>query len=206
MANNHIRPITNALTIDVEDYFQVHALSHRIRYDDWEHIPSHVEKNTYKILDLLDSQQSAVSGQPQPTQLTRSAAGGLDFLPFIRIGRNKKKSSKSSESCLTSTMEYEGITHKIIGAAYQVYNQLGFGFLESVCKEAMIIELIKDNLKFEAEKPLKVFYDGQIVGDFYVDLFVEDEIIVELKSVHNLAKEHACPVKCLPRSMLFLFI
>ena len=61
----------------------------------------------------------------------------------------------------------------------------------------MIIELAKDNLKVEAEKPLKVHYDGQIVGDFYVDLLIEDEIIVELKSVQNLAKEHACPVKCL---------
>ena len=87
-------------------------------------------------------------------------------------------------------MEYEDITHKIIGAAYQVYNQLGFGFLESVYKKAMIIEMAKDNLKVEAEKPLTVYYDKQIVGDFYVDLFVEDTIIVELKSVQNLAKEH----------------
>ena len=87
-------------------------------------------------------------------------------------------------------MEYEEITHKIIGAAYQVYNQLGFGFLESIYKKAMIIELGKDNLKVEAEKSLKVYYDGQIVGDFYVDLFIEEAIIVELKSVKNLNKEH----------------
>ena len=87
-------------------------------------------------------------------------------------------------------MEYEDITHKIIGAAYQVHNKLGFGFLESVYKKAMIIELSKDNFKVEPEKPLKVYYDDQAVGDFYVDLFVEDEIIVEVKSVQNLAKEH----------------
>ena len=87
-------------------------------------------------------------------------------------------------------MEYEEVTHKIIGCAYEVYNQLGFGFLESVYKKAMIIELAKDNLKIEAEKPLTVYYDKQIVGDFYVDLFVEDTIIVELKSVQNLAKEY----------------
>ena len=74
-------------------------------------------------------------------------------------------------------MEYEDITHKIIGAAYQVHNKLGFGFLESVYKKAMIIELSKDNFKVEPEKPLKVYYDDQAVGDFYVDLFVEDEII-----------------------------
>ena len=94
-------------------------------------------------------------------------------------------------------MKNEEIKHKIIGAAFKVFNTLGFGFLESVYKKAMIIELGKDGLKVEAEKSLKVYYDNQIVGDFYVDLFVEDEVIVELKSVQNLVKEHACPVKCL---------
>ena len=69
----------------------------------------------------------------------------------------------------------------------------------------MIIELGKDGLRVEPEKPLKVYYDSQVVGEFYVDLFVEDEIITELKSVKNLAKEHACPVKCLPRAMLLAF-
>ena len=87
-------------------------------------------------------------------------------------------------------MEYEEITHKIIGSAYQVFNQLGFGFLESVYKKALLIELNKNNLKLEEEKPLDVYYDNQVVGNFYVDILVEDKIIVELKSVQNLAKEH----------------
>jgi GxxExxY protein len=87
-------------------------------------------------------------------------------------------------------MEYKDITHKIIGSAYQVFNQLGFGFLESVYKKAMVIELTKDDLKVESEKPLKVYYDNEVVGDFYIDLFVEETVVVELKSVQNLAKEH----------------
>ena len=87
-------------------------------------------------------------------------------------------------------MEYEELTHKIIGAAYKVFNQLGFGFLESVYKKAMLIELTKNNLNVESEKPLKVYYDNQVVGDFYIDLFVEDLLVVELKSVQNLLKEH----------------
>lgn len=87
-------------------------------------------------------------------------------------------------------MEYEELTHKIIGAAYQVYNKLGFGFLESVYRKAMVIQLTKGDLKVEEEKPLKVYYDNQVVGDFYVDLFVEEAVIVELKSVQNLTKEH----------------
>jgi len=54
----------------------------------------------------------------------------------------------------------------------------------------MIIELAKNNLKVEAEKPLKVYYDNQIVGDFFIDLYIEDKVVVELKSVQNLIKEH----------------
>ena len=87
-------------------------------------------------------------------------------------------------------MEYEELTHKIIGAAYKVFNTLGFGFLESIYKNAMIVELAKNNLKVEAEKPLKVYYDNQIVGDFFIDLYIEDKVVVELKSVQNLVKEH----------------
>jgi GxxExxY protein len=87
-------------------------------------------------------------------------------------------------------MKHEDLTHKIIACAYKVHNTLGFGFLESVYKKALIIEMTKNNLKVEAEKPLKVVYDKHIVGDFYVDLFVEDEIVVELKSLQNLIKEH----------------
>jgi GxxExxY protein len=87
-------------------------------------------------------------------------------------------------------MKHEDITHQIIGCAYEVYNKLGFGFLESVYKKAMVIELDKINLKVEQEKPLKVYYDNQIVGDFYVDLLAEDEIVIELKSVESLTKAH----------------
>ncbi len=87
-------------------------------------------------------------------------------------------------------MEYEEITHKIIGAAYQVFNQLGFGFLESVYHKAMLIELAKYDLEVESEKPLNVFYDDQVVGEFNADLFVENNVVVELKSIQNLAKDH----------------
>ena len=87
-------------------------------------------------------------------------------------------------------MEFEEITHKIIGCAYKVFNELGFGFLESVYKKAMIIELSKSRLKVESEKSLKVYYDSKVVGEFYVDLYIEDKVIVELKSVETLAKQH----------------
>ncbi len=87
-------------------------------------------------------------------------------------------------------MEFEEITHKVIGAAYSVYNQLGFGFLENVYKKAMALELDKLSLNIESEKPLTVYYDDQVVGEFYIDLYVESAVLVELKSVQNLAKSH----------------
>ena len=87
-------------------------------------------------------------------------------------------------------MKHEELTHKIIGCAYTVFNKLGFGFLESVYKKAMIIELTKNKLNVEDEKPLQVYYDDQIVGEFSADLFVEDTVVVELKSVKNIVKEH----------------
>jgi len=87
-------------------------------------------------------------------------------------------------------MEHEELTQKIIAAAYKVYKQLGFGFLESVYKKSMLIELVKAELTAEMEKPLNVFYENQVVGDFFVDVFVENTVVVELKSVQHLAKEH----------------
>jgi len=87
-------------------------------------------------------------------------------------------------------MEQEDITHEIIGCAYNVFNILGFGFLESIYKRAMIVEFQKLGLAFEVEKPLKVYYEDQIIGDFFIDLLVESKIVVELKSVRAVAKEH----------------
>jgi len=87
-------------------------------------------------------------------------------------------------------MENKEITRQIIGASYKVYNTLGFGYLESVYKKSMLTELRKVDLLVEDEKPLKVFYEENVVGDLYVDLFVENEVVVELKSVNNILKEH----------------
>ena len=87
-------------------------------------------------------------------------------------------------------MELEELTHLVIGCAYKVYNTLGFGFLESVYQKAMLIELGKANLKSSAEESLKVYYAGQVIGNFSIDILVEDELIVELKSVEHLAKAH----------------
>jgi len=87
-------------------------------------------------------------------------------------------------------MQYQEITEKVIGCAFRVYNKMGFGFLESVYETCLIIELEKAGLSVESQKPITVRYDGQVVGEFFADLFVEDVVIVELKSVRQLAEKH----------------
>ena len=87
-------------------------------------------------------------------------------------------------------MEYKIITEKIIGCAFRVYNKKGFGFLESVYEKCMQIELNKIGLTFESQKPITVFYDDKIVGEFIADLLIEDVIIVELKSVKRIIRIH----------------
>ena len=92
-------------------------------------------------------------------------------------------------------MKHEDVTRKIIACAYTVYNKLGFGFLESVYRKAMMIELARMDVKAEEEKPLTVYYDDEyIIGEFSADILVEDEVIVELKSVQNFAVGHELQV------------
>jgi GxxExxY protein len=87
-------------------------------------------------------------------------------------------------------MDYEELTEKIIGCAYRVYNKMGFGFLESVYEKCMLIELHKQNLTAKAQKPITVYYDEKIVGEFVVDIIVNDTVILELKSVREIIKAH----------------
>jgi GxxExxY protein len=87
-------------------------------------------------------------------------------------------------------MQYEAITEKIIGCAYRVYNKMGFGFLESVYEKCMLIELKKAGLNANAQQPISVYYDGQVVGEFVADIIVEDKIVVELKSVRRIIQAH----------------
>ena len=85
--------------------------------------------------------------------------------------------------------EYD-LCGKVIGAAMKVHSALGPGFLESVYQNALIWELRKAGLKAEVGRQITVRYDGQIVGAFTADLFVNDSLIVELKATQLLAKAH----------------
>ena len=87
-------------------------------------------------------------------------------------------------------MKHSEPTGKIIQCAYRVHNTLGFGFLETVYQNALVIELTKSGLNVEKEKPVKVLYENQIVGDFIADILVEETVILELKAVKELHSIH----------------
>ena len=87
-------------------------------------------------------------------------------------------------------MESRELAENIIGCAYRVYNRMGFGFLESVYEKCMLIELRKVGLNAETQKPITVYYEDEIVGEFVADIIVNDFIILELKSVRKIIKIH----------------
>ena len=87
-------------------------------------------------------------------------------------------------------MKHKDLTHGIINAAYTVHNILGYGFLEKVYQNALVIELQKRGIPAEAEKPIKVLYDGHVVGDYVADAVVDNRIILELKAVKELTEIH----------------
>jgi GxxExxY protein len=83
-----------------------------------------------------------------------------------------------------------GLTEKIIGAAFTVGNTLGAGFLEKVYENSLAHELRKGGLKAEQQSPIKVYYDKAIVGDYAADLIVEQSVLVELKAVRSFDDIH----------------
>ncbi len=87
-------------------------------------------------------------------------------------------------------MLHEDITNQIIKAFYEVYNILGYGFLEKVYENAMALELAKTGLNVVQQAPIQVYYGGVKVGEYYADLFVNDTVIVELKSAKTISEEH----------------
>jgi len=82
------------------------------------------------------------------------------------------------------------LTEKIINIFYRVYNKLGYGFLEKVYENAMMIELKKEGILAIAQAPIRVLYDNEIIGEYYADILVDDKVIVEIKAARQLAEEH----------------
>jgi len=87
-------------------------------------------------------------------------------------------------------MNINDLTYKIIGSAYKVHNILGPGFLEKVYENALAIELKKLGIRPRQQEKLPVLYEGEPVGVYYPDLWIENQLIVEIKAILTLAPEH----------------
>ena len=91
---------------------------------------------------------------------------------------------------MSGTYKHEELTRKIIGVFYDVYNELGHGFLESVYQKAMRLALRQAGLKADGEHPVPVWFRGEAVGEFAVDMLVERSVILELKAIRALDSAH----------------
>ena len=79
-------------------------------------------------------------------------------------------------------MLHEQTTARIIGVFYDVYNELGYGFLEKVCQHAMVLALVAAGLSVEQNVPYQVWFRGQVIGHFVADMVVDAKVLVEIKS------------------------
>ena len=98
------------------------------------------------------------------------------------------------EEMTSRGMLHEELTGKILEASFEVMRELGAGFLEGVYQNALLIALRQKSIKAEARVGLLVRFRGEVVGEYYADLFVEGKVIVELKAVKALAPEHLAQV------------
>ncbi len=85
---------------------------------------------------------------------------------------------------------YKELTSEIIKRFYTVYNVLGYGFLEKVYEKALKYEFEKAGLLVERQKPINVFYENELVGEYFADLLVENKVIIELKAAEGICEEH----------------
>jgi len=87
-------------------------------------------------------------------------------------------------------MKHQELTEKIIKIYYKVYNTLGYGFLEKIYENAMMVEFRKAIIPAVSQSPIKVLYDGELVGEHSADILVDEKVIVELKAAKSLLPDH----------------
>jgi GxxExxY protein len=82
------------------------------------------------------------------------------------------------------------LSRRVIGCAIEVSNTLGSGFFEKIYEKALCIELEKNGIYFQSQKPVNVIYKGRLIGEYIADIIVEDKLLLELKAVSALCGEH----------------
>jgi GxxExxY protein len=93
-----------------------------------------------------------------------------------------------------TALKHGRITQDVIGCAFEVINELGAGFLESVYENALLLALRQKGLSVTAQHPVKVMFRNECVGEFFADLIVEGKVLIELKAVKAIAPEHQAQI------------
>jgi len=85
---------------------------------------------------------------------------------------------------------YKELSYKIVGLAMEVHNELGFGYLEKVYENALMVLLKREGIQARQQAQISVYFHGEQVGDYFADILVDQKIILELKSVEEIANAH----------------
>ena len=86
--------------------------------------------------------------------------------------------------------KYRELTERIINVFYKVYNKLGYGFLEKIYENAMMLELKKEGITSASQSPIRVLYEDEIIGEYYADILVDNKVIIEIKASRRLVNEN----------------
>ena len=86
--------------------------------------------------------------------------------------------------------KHRELTERIINVFYKVYNKLGYGFLEKIYENAMMLELKKEGITSASQSPIRVLYEGEIIGEYYADILVDNKVIIEIKASRRLVNEN----------------
>jgi GxxExxY protein len=85
---------------------------------------------------------------------------------------------------------YKDLSYQIIGLAMEVHRKLGYGFLEKVYENSLMILFRREGIRSEQQYPIKVYFEGEVVGNYVADILIEDKIIIELKCVEKINNIH----------------
>jgi GxxExxY protein len=96
---------------------------------------------------------------------------------------------------MTETIKHKELTDKVLKAFYKVYNALGYGFLEKVYENALLLELDSAGLRVTRQQPIKVYYQGSLVGNYFADLVLENKVIIELKVADAICDAHIAQLR-----------
>ena len=86
--------------------------------------------------------------------------------------------------------KHSEVTGRVLESFYKVYNCLGYGFSEKVYENALALEMTQQGMKVEPQKPIQVFYQDHVVGEYFADMLVNERVILEIKSARSLTTEH----------------